>query len=47
MITNRGHITIVSKEVMAKILSSPKVKYDAKKAEKTAKRKLRKQGLRL
>lgn len=43
--TSRGHVTIVSPATMAKIVATPKIKYDAKKAAKEARKKLRKQGV--
>lgn len=43
----RGHLTMVSRETMAKILSAPVTKYDAKKAEKEARKNLRRQGLKV
>lgn len=43
----RGNLIIVSRRAMEIISSTPKRKYDAKKAAKEAKKELRKQGLKL
>lgn len=46
-ISQKNSIVHVSGELMAEILFGNKEKYDAKKAEKEARKKLRKQGLRV
>ena len=43
-ISRIGDLIIVSHDVMEQICSTPKKKYDAKKAAKEAKKELRKQG---
>lgn len=43
----KKNATIVSRKTMEKIISTPIIKYDAAKAEKQARKNLRKQGLKV
>ena len=44
---SRGTTVYVSRSLMERIFAGPKMKYDAKKASKEAKKRLREQGLRV
>lgn len=43
----RGHVTILSRSEMIRLIETKPQKYDAKKAAKEARKELRKQGLKV